>query len=84
MTINIDGRVYYCSSEICKHAGISRATLFRWLHAGILPKYQKDRRGWLIFTTEDLNKFQAEAKRIDVQDTFARLNIQKNRYEKGV
>jgi hypothetical protein len=65
--INIDGRTYYRTVEACTKIGISRATLFRWLKAGILEKRFKDRRGWGIFTKEDIDIIQAEAKRIKVQ-----------------
>ena len=67
MPIEIDGQTYYRTSESCKKTGISRATLFRWLKAGILEKRYKDRRGWRIFTEEDLNKIRAEVKRIEVE-----------------
>ncbi len=68
--MEIDGQKYYWVSEACKRTGISRATLFRWLKAGILEKHYKDRRGWRMFTEEDLNKIRTEAKRIEVEYTF--------------
>jgi len=67
MTIDIDGHTYYGTLEICKIAGISQATLFRWLKKGILQKQYKNRRGWRVFTEEDLKKIQKEATRIDVE-----------------
>ena len=67
MSIEIDGQVYYRTSEACKKTGISRATLFRWLKAGILEQYHKDRRGWRIFREEDLNKIRVEARKIKVE-----------------
>jgi len=67
MPINIDGQIYYRTNETCARIGIGRATLFRWLKAGILEKRFKDRRGWGIFTEDDLKKIGAEAKRIQVQ-----------------
>jgi predicted site-specific integrase-resolvase len=70
MAIEIDGRVYYKTSEACKKTGISRATLFRWLKVGILDKYHKDRRGWRLFTEEDLEKIRAEARKIHVEDSY--------------
>ncbi|MEE9611702.1 MAG: MerR family transcriptional regulator [Desulfatiglandales bacterium] len=66
MPIEINGRTYYRTSEACAKTGVSRATLFRWLKAGILKKSYRDRRGWRIFTEDDLSKIQAEAKRIEV------------------
>jgi excisionase family DNA binding protein len=70
MPIEINGQVYYKTSEACKKTGISRATLFRWLQAGILEKYYKDRRGWRLFTEDDLNKIRKEAEKINVEDFF--------------
>ena len=66
MSIQIDGHTYYRTCEACTIAGISRATLFRWLKAGILKKTYKDRRGWRIFTEEDITKLHTEAQRIEV------------------
>ena len=71
MSIEIDGQVYYRTSEACKKTGVSRATLFRWLKAGILEKYHKDRRGWRIFREEDLNKIRAEARKIEVEYAYS-------------
>jgi predicted site-specific integrase-resolvase len=65
--IRIDGHVYYRTSEACARTGISRATLFRWLKAGILEKRLKDRRGWGIFTEEDLDRIRAEAGKVRVE-----------------
>ena len=67
MAIEIDGQKYYRTSEACKRTGISRATLFRWLKAGILEKYHKDRRGWMMFREEDLNKIRAEVRKVRVE-----------------
>ena len=70
MPIEIEGKTYYRTSEACKKTGISRATLFRWLKAGILEKHYKDRRGWRIFTEEDLILIRNEARRIKVEYVF--------------
>jgi DNA-binding transcriptional MerR regulator len=70
VTIEINGQTFYKTSEACKKTGISRATLFRWLKIGILEKYYKDRRGWRLFTEEDLNKIRAEARKIEVEYSF--------------
>jgi DNA-binding transcriptional MerR regulator len=69
MPREIDGKRYYEAREVCRKAGISRPTLFRWLKQGILSKLHRDRRGWRLFTEEDLNKIQAEAKKIEVEYT---------------
>ena len=67
MPIEIHGRIYYRTSEACKETGISRATLFRWLKEGILEESLRDRRGWRMFTRDDLSKIRAEATRIKVE-----------------
>ena len=63
MPIEVNGQTYYRTSEVCKKIGISRATLLRWLKEGILEKPRRDRRGWRMFTEDDLNAIQAEARR---------------------
>ena len=69
MPIEINTQTYYRTSEACMKTGISRATLFRWLKAGVLNKSYRDRRGWRLFTEGDLNKIQAEANRVEAEDT---------------
>jgi len=78
MPREIDGNRYYESTEVCKKAGISRPTLFRWLKRGLLIKLHRDRRGWRLFTEEDLNKIQAEATRIEIDHVLV------NPRDKGV
>ena len=68
MAIEIDGQTYYRTLEACRKTGISRATLFRWLKDGILEKSYRDRRGWRMFTEDDLNRIKAEAGRIEVAE----------------
>jgi DNA-binding transcriptional MerR regulator len=72
MTVKINGQTYYRTAEICARAGISRATLFRWLKAGILKKTYRDRRGWRMFTDNDLDFMRAEADMIKVDYTVER------------
>jgi DNA-binding transcriptional MerR regulator len=67
MAVEINGKTYYRTAEICAKAGISRATLFRWLKAGVLKKTYRDRRGWRMFTENDLNSMRAESKMIKVE-----------------
>jgi len=67
MPLEIDGRTYYRTLEVCSRVNISRATLFRWLKSGILEKRFKDRRGWRLFTEEDILKIQIEAKKVKIE-----------------
>jgi len=50
MPREIDGERYYEATEVCKRAGISRPTLFRWLKRGLLINLHRDRRGWRMET----------------------------------
>ena len=79
MSIEIDGHIYYKTSEACKKAGVSRATLYRWLKTGILEKHYKDRRGWRIYTEEDVNKIRKEVKRIEVEYAFTNKELSRPR-----
>lgn len=66
MTTTVKGTKYYRTAEVCQLAGISRTTLFRWLKNDFLGEtVARDRRGWRLFTHEDVEKLKAEANRID-------------------
>ena len=61
----IDGEKYYRTAEVCQIAGISRSTLFRWLSDGSFKDVQTvDRRGWRLFTDDDLARLRTEANQI--------------------
>ena len=66
MPIEIDGKTYYRTIDICRKVGISKSTLLRWLQKGVLKRSYRDRKGWRLFTEGDLNKIRAEATRIQV------------------
>lgn len=66
MAKQIRGQTYYRTAEACKKAGISKATLFRWIKAGILKDVgRKDRNGWRLFSDRDVEKIRAEASKFD-------------------
>jgi excisionase family DNA binding protein len=69
MPIEINNQIYYRTSEACVKTGISRATLYRWLKAGLLGKSYRDRRGWRLFTEADLKEIRAEANRVEAHYT---------------
>jgi len=49
--------------------GISRTTLFRWLTEGTFDEPEnRDRRGWRLFTEEEVSIMEAEANRINKMD----------------
>ena len=61
MPIEINGQIYYRSSEVCKSTGISKSTLHRWTRKDhIVSGIPKDRNGWRLFTQADINKIKAE------------------------
>jgi DNA-binding transcriptional MerR regulator len=65
VAIKINGQMYYRTLEACHMAGVSRATLFRWLKAGILEDVTtRDRKGWRLFTENDVNRIKSEATRV--------------------
>jgi predicted site-specific integrase-resolvase len=46
-------------------AGVSRATLFRWLKAGVIEDTMpRDRKGWRLFTKSDVDRIKSEATRL--------------------
>jgi len=71
MPVNINGENYYRTLEVCTKAGVSRATLFRWLRAGVLDRCRRDRRGWRLYSETDLDRICAEANRIDNEDAMS-------------
>lgn len=61
----INSQTYYRTLEACQRAGISKATLFRWLKEGVLQDVaHKDRRGWRLFTEDEVKRIKAEADRL--------------------
>jgi len=68
MPVEFNGQIYYRTLEACKKTGISRATLLRWLQAGILDRVHRDTRGWRLFTGEDLEKIRAKANKVEIEE----------------
>ncbi|GAH40957.1 unnamed protein product [marine sediment metagenome] len=77
MPKNINGKIYYRTNEACEKAGISRATFFRWLKERTIEDVrQKDRRGWRLFTDEDIEKLKQEANKvISIESDERQLNL---------
>jgi len=74
MGIIIDGNQYYRTAEVCHSVGISRATLFRWLKNGTLSNHvHRDRRGWRLFTREEIIMLKDEANRVVSTDIIEEL-----------
>ncbi len=68
MPVVINGKKYYRTIEACKEANISRATMFRWLKSGVFKDVNyRDRRGWRLFSEEDVKRLKKESTRIKVE-----------------
>ncbi len=66
MAVTVNGQTYYRTAEVCRAVGISRTTLFRWLKEGILNEaVYRDRRGWRLFTQDEVSWLKAEANQIN-------------------
>jgi predicted site-specific integrase-resolvase len=67
MPLEIGDKTFYRTSEALKRAGISRATFFRWIREGIIEDVShRDKRGWRLFTEEDITRIRNEAQAIAV------------------
>ena len=65
MTIKINGQTYYRTAEVYRIIGVSRNTLYRWLQNGVLGECERrDRRGWRLFTQDEVDILKAETERI--------------------
>lgn len=78
MPVKLNGRTYYRTAEVCQIVGIGRSTLFRWLRQNVVKEAQfRDRKGWRLFTEEDLRSLAAESSRIQkngVTETSQRIS----------
>ena len=65
MSVVIRGQTYYRTAEVCRMVGINRTTLFRWLKEDRFPEaVYRDKRGWRLFSNEEIDGLRAEANRI--------------------
>jgi predicted site-specific integrase-resolvase len=66
MSFNLGGVTYYQTTEACRLAGISRNTFLRWVKEGtFIDVTNRDRRGWRLFTENDLKALKSEVNRIN-------------------
>ena len=65
MPIIYDGKKYYRTAEVCRMAGISKNTLLRWIREKTFVDVKtRDRRGWRLFTKDDLDRLTAEVHKV--------------------
>jgi hypothetical protein len=72
----INGCTYYRTAEVCRMVKISKATLFRWCRDGVFEDARfRDRRGWRLFTEEEVKKFGRVANLVTENDKFTITNM---------
>jgi predicted site-specific integrase-resolvase len=52
------------TAEAAKKAGISKATLLRWLKEGKVREVARDVRGWRVFNEEEVERIKEYANKI--------------------
>ncbi len=66
MPVTVNGQTYYRTAEVCRIVGLSRTTLFRRLKGHIFDEAEhRDRRGWRLFTKDEIDRLKAEVNRIN-------------------
>ncbi len=57
MSVQIQGKTYYYTSEALEKAGVPESTWRRWLKNGDIEDVKtRNRKGWRLFTEEDIKK----------------------------
>ena len=65
MPVVINGQTYYRTAEVCIMVGIGKSTLLRWIKENIINDAEhRDRKGWRLFTGDEIDILMAEARRI--------------------
>lgn len=79
MPVMINDDKYYRTAEVCRLVGISRNTLFRWFKAGLLKeKIHRDRRGWRLFTENQVEALKNESNRIIYPQLYSNIQQEFN------
>jgi excisionase family DNA binding protein len=75
MPIRVDGNEFYRTNEVCEIVGISKSTLFRWIQNRTIDEVKlTDRRGWRLFSEQELQILRSEAYRVQPKSA-ERLSI---------
>ena len=66
MSAKMGSQKYYRTNEMCHLANISRSTFLRWIKDGMIKDAERrDRRGWRLFTQDEVNRIIIEASRFE-------------------
>jgi hypothetical protein len=61
-----ENKKYYRTAEVCREAGISKPTFFRWLRQGtFVDAKRRDLRGWRLFTRKEVDNIVMQANHIN-------------------
>lgn len=72
MAVTVNGHTYYRTIEVCRMAGISKNTLFRWIKAGMLSEAAyRDWRGWRLFNQSQVDSLKAKTSQMLKSDNPA-------------
>ena len=63
MPTKIGDEEFHTTMEAAVAAGVSKATLLRWLKNGDVPEPKRDIRGWRIFSKFEVAEIRAWASR---------------------
>lgn len=75
MPIELEGKNYYRTIEVCRIIGISRNTLFRWMKKGMIGENEyRDWRGWRLITQSQLDNLIAMTRKVSVNNGKSNKN----------
>jgi predicted site-specific integrase-resolvase len=67
MSLEIEGQIFYNTSEACKLAGTSRFTFLRWVkERKITDVGLRNQNGWRLFTEEDIDRLRSKKRVVKV------------------
>ena len=65
MPVIINGETYHRTAEVCLMVGIGKTTLYRWIRENVINEAEyRDRKGWRLFTGDEIDKLKVEANRV--------------------
>jgi cysteine desulfurase len=68
MPSEIDGSIFYTSTDVAEACGVSRQTIWRWRQYGLIPAGRTRRTGSVVFTHSELEYIRAHVGQLDSRD----------------
>ena len=63
--VSIAGTTYLPASEVARHVGISRTTMWRWRQEGKVPLGRRYRNGLILFSPAEIELVRNYAERLE-------------------